>query len=91
MLLMKYGVQGDGHGHFDKLQFIFYDQHREVVPDYGFSRWINMEPKYGGRYTKENDSFAKQTIAHNTVVVDEKTQHNFSRREADDRWANATF
>ncbi len=91
MLLMKYGVQGDGHGHFDKLQFIFYDQHREVVPDYGFSRWINMEPKYGGRYTKENDSFAKQTIAHNTVVVDEKTQHNFSRSEADDRWAERHF
>ena len=68
---MKYGVHGQGHGHFDKLHFIFFDAGNEVVPDYGFSRWINIEPKYGGRYFPENDSYAKQTIAHNTVVVDE--------------------
>jgi len=74
MLLMKYGVHGQGHGHFDKLHFIFYDGGNEVVPDYGFSRWINIEPKDGGRYLPENDSYAKQTIAHNTVVVDETTQ-----------------
>jgi hypothetical protein len=74
MLLMKYGVHGQGHGHFDKLHFIFFDAGREVVPDYGFSRWINIEPKEGGRYLPENDSYAKQTIAHNTVVVDETTQ-----------------
>ena len=74
MLLMKYGVHGQGHGHFDKLHFIFYDGGNEVVPDYGFSRWINIEPKDGGRYLPENDSYAKQTIAHNTVVVDQTTQ-----------------
>ncbi|HOC24786.1 MAG TPA: alginate lyase family protein, partial [bacterium] len=56
MLLMKYGVHGEGHGHFDKLQFIFYDQGREVIPDYGFCRWINIEPKMGGRYLPENKS-----------------------------------
>jgi hypothetical protein len=44
MLLMKYGVHGQGHGHFDKLHFTFFDGGREVVPDYGFSRWINIEP-----------------------------------------------
>jgi hypothetical protein len=74
MLLMKYGVHGEGHGHFDQLHFIFYDSGREVVPDYGFSRWINIEPKFGGRYLPENDSYAMQTIAHNTVVVDETSQ-----------------
>ncbi|HEV8215297.1 MAG TPA: alginate lyase family protein, partial [Gemmatimonadaceae bacterium] len=74
MLLMKYGVHGQGHGHFDKLHFIFFDGGEEVIPDYGFARWINIEPKFGGRYLPENDSYAKQTIAHNTVVVDGATQ-----------------
>jgi hypothetical protein len=44
MLLMKYGVHGQGHGHFDKLHFSFFNGGNEVVPDYGFSRWINIEP-----------------------------------------------
>jgi hypothetical protein len=76
MLLMKYGVHGQGHGHFDKLHFVFFDGGNEVIPDYGFSRWINIEPKLGGRYLPENDSYAKQTIAHNTVVVDSASQSN---------------
>ena len=75
MLLMKYGVHGGGHGHFDKLHFVLFDGGREVIPDYGFSRWINIEPKSGGRYLPENDTYAMQTIAHNTVVVDETTQN----------------
>ncbi|MBN2281091.1 MAG: alginate lyase family protein [Candidatus Marinimicrobia bacterium] len=83
MLLMKYGVHGLGHGHFDKLHFIFYDQQKEVIPDYGFARWINIEPKFGGRYLPENKSYAMQTIAHNTVVVDEQCQNNFNRKAAD--------
>jgi hypothetical protein len=76
MLLMKYGVHGGGHGHFDLLHFVLFDDGREVIPDYGFSRWINIEPKEGGRYLPENDTYASQTIAHNTVVVDEKSQSN---------------
>jgi hypothetical protein len=83
MLVMKYGVHGSGHGHFDKLHFMLYDQGREVIPDYGFSRWVNIEPKYGGRYLPENDSYAMQTIAHNTVVVDETTQNGFVERDAE--------
>lgn len=75
MLLMKYGVHGGGHGHFDKLHFIFFDQDRQVVRDYGFGRWINVEPKFGGRYLPENNSYAMQTVAHNTVVVDGVTQN----------------
>lgn len=74
MLLMKYGVHGGGHGHFDLLHFVLFDDGHEVVPDYGFSRWINIEPKSGGRYLPENESYASQTIAHNTVVVDETSQ-----------------
>jgi len=83
VLVMKYGVHGLGHGHFDKLHFMLYDQEREVIPDYGYSRWINIEPKFGGRYLPENKSYAMQTIAHNTVVVDETTQLKFDRKRAD--------
>lgn len=83
VLLMKYGVHGEGHGHFDKLHFIFFDQGREVVPDYGFGRWINIEPKFGGRYLPEGRGYAMQTIAHNTVVVDETSQNRGERAEAD--------
>lgn len=83
MLLMKYGVHGEGHGHFDKLHFVFFDAGREVIPDYGFSRWINIEPKFGGRYLKENDSWAMQTVAHNTVVVDQRSQSGAKHTSAD--------
>jgi len=91
MLLMKYGVHGQGHGHFDKLHFTFFDGGREVVPDYGFSRWINIEPKFGGRYLPENDSYAMQTIAHNTVVVDQTTQAGGVERASEATWAERHF
>src|SRR5688572_29832926 len=91
MLLMKYGVHGEGHGHFDKLHFIFFDGGREVVPDYGFSRWINIEPKFGGRYLPENDSYAMQTIAHNTVVVDETSQNEGKESAAEKVWGERRF
>jgi oligo-alginate lyase len=74
-LLMKYGSQGMGHGHFDRLTFLYYDQGREIIQDYGAARWINIEPKFGGRYLPENKTWAKQTIAHNTVAVDELSHY----------------
>jgi len=91
MLLMKYGSHGLGHGHFDKLQILLFDQGQEVLPDYGFARFINTEPKFGGRYLPENDSYAKQTIAHNTVVVNQKSQNNGNRKKADASWAERHF
>jgi len=91
MLLMKYGVHGGGHGHFDQLHFILFDGGREVVPDYGFSRWINVEPKFGGRYLPENDTYAKQTIAHNTVVVDETSQSRAKQKMADSLSGRRSF
>ena len=78
MLLMKYGAQGGGHGHYDKLHFILFDHGNEVIPDYGYARWVNVEPKHGGRYLDENNTYAKHTIAHNTVVVDQKTQGGYT-------------
>ena len=91
MLLMKYGVQGGGHGHFDKLHFILYDQMKMVIPDYGFARWINIEPKFGGRYLPENSSYAKQTVAHNVVVVDMISQNRANRKEAEKFYARRHF
>jgi hypothetical protein len=52
---------------------MFYDQANAIIPDYGSSRWVNIEPKFGGRYLPENKSFALTSIAHNTLVVDEKS------------------
>ncbi len=68
-LVMKYSAQGMGHGHFDKLSFSLYDDKGEVVQDYGAARWVNVDQKGGGRYLKENKTFAKQSIAHNTAVL----------------------
>jgi len=70
-LVMKNTRQGMGHGHFDKLNWIFYDNGQRVVTDYGAARFLNVEAKQGGIYLPENNSWAKQTIAHNTLVVDE--------------------
>ncbi len=69
-LMMKYAKHGMGHGHFDRLGFLLYDGAEEVIQDYGSARWVNIEHKDGGGYLKENTSWAKQTIAHNTLVVD---------------------
>lgn len=73
-VVMKATSQGLGHGHFDKLGLLYYDNGDEVVADYGAARFLNVEPKNGGRYLPENTSWAKQSVAHNTLVVDE-TSH----------------
>ncbi len=70
-LVIKNTSQGMNHGHFDKLAWLFYDNGVEVINDYGAARYLNIEAKYGGHYLPENKTWAKQTIAHNTVVVDE--------------------
>ncbi|KJD31453.1 heparinase [Tamlana nanhaiensis] len=67
-LVFKYTAHGLSHGHFDKLSFALFDNGEEVVQDYGLARFVNIEQKGGGNYLKENTTFAKQTIAHNTVV-----------------------
>jgi hypothetical protein len=76
LLLMKYTAHGLSHGHYDKLAFLYYDQGTEIIQDYGAARFINVEPKYGGRYLPETKLFCMQSIAHNTVVVDEKSHFN---------------
>ena len=70
-VVAKNTSQGLGHGHFDKLGLLVYDQGYEILRDYGAARFLNIEAKYGGHYLPENDTYAKQTIAHNAIVVDE--------------------
>lgn len=74
-LVFKATAQGMGHGHFDKLSLSFYDNGKEILQDYGAARFLNIEPKNGGHYLPENDTWAKQTIAHNTLVVDEASHY----------------
>ena len=75
-LVQKATMQGMGHGHFDKLNWLFYDNGQRVVTDYGSARFLNVEAKRGGIYLAENRSWAKQTIAHNTLVVDGRSHFN---------------
>jgi hypothetical protein len=52
-----------------------YDQGLELLPDYGAARFLNIEQKMGGRYLPENKSYALQSIAHNTVTVDGRSNY----------------
>ncbi|MCQ9083661.1 heparinase II/III domain-containing protein [Vibrio harveyi] len=82
-LVMNYGQHGMGHGNFDTLGITFFNRGHEVLREYGFCRWVNVEPKFGGRYLDENKSYARQTIAHNAVTIDEQCQNGFDVDRAD--------
>ncbi|RIJ42506.1 alginate lyase family protein [Pontibacter oryzae] len=68
--VFKYSAHGLSHGHYDKLSILLYDKGQEVLQDYGAVRFVNVLEKNGGRYLAENKTWAHQTVAHNTVVVD---------------------
>lgn len=73
--VFKFASQGMGHGHFDRLSLLLYNDGEEILQDYGAARFLNVEAKQGGRYLPENKSFAKQSIAHNTLIVDETSHY----------------
>lgn len=73
--VVKYGTHGMGHGHFDQLGLLVYDQGEEILSDYGAARFLNIPQKEGGRYLTENKTWGQQTVAHNTLVVDGASQH----------------
>ena len=75
-LIYKYTSLGMAHGHFDKLNYSLFDEGSEIIQDYGAVRFINIEQKWGGRYLPESKALAHQTISHNTLVVDEKSNYN---------------
>lgn len=82
-VVMNYGQHGMDHGHFDTLGITLFNRGAEVLREYGFARWLNVEPKFGGRYLPENVSWARQTLAHNGVVVDRQCQNDGDRERAD--------
>ena len=82
--VFKYSAQGLSHGHYDKLSFSLYEKGDEVLQDYGLVRFVNVEQKGGGNYLRENATWAKQTIAHNTVTQDE-TSHFEGKYETGSR------
>ncbi len=63
-LALKYGPHGGGHGHPDKNSFILYARGDVVAPDVGTHAYGS--PLHLG--------WDKTTLAHNTLVVDEKSQ-----------------
>jgi oligo-alginate lyase len=82
-LVAKNSSQGMGHGHFDKLSWQLYDNGHEIVRDYGAARFLNIEAKQGGRYLPENETWAKQTVAHNTLVIDQRSHFGGDQAAAD--------
>ncbi|WP_299597251.1 alginate lyase family protein [uncultured Microbulbifer sp.] len=90
-LLFKPAAQGMGHGHYDKLTWQFYDRGEEIVSDYGAARFLNVEAKNGGRYLDENETWAKQTVAHNTLVVDETSHFDFNLKVANQNHPELLF
>ena len=82
-LIFKYTSHGLSHGHYDRLNYNFYDKGNEILRDYGAVRFIGVEQKYGGRYLPENKAYAAQTIAHNTIVVDEKSHYDGKESDAE--------
>ncbi len=86
VLGFKATAQGMGHGHFDRLGIIYYDNGNEVLTDYGSARFVNVDAKYHGHYTPENKTYAKQTVAHNALVVDVRSQFGGSVKKADPVW-----
>ena len=63
-LATKYGPHGGMHGHFDKNGFILYARGQVIAPDAGTHAYGS--PVHPG--------WDKTTLAHNTLVVDEKSQ-----------------
>ena len=74
-LLMTYGRYGSGHGHPDKLHISLYSHGKIIAPDPGKLGYSNPE----------HLTWANQTIAHNTVTVDEVSQ--YPQGTSDSIWA----
>lgn len=90
-LIYKYTSHGLSHGHFDKLNINLFDKGNEILADYGSVRFIGVEQKYGGRYLPENTSYASQTIAHNTIVVDETSNFNGDEKLGEENHSDKLF
>ena len=79
----KYASHGLSHGHYDQLGIFLYDKGNGILQDYGSVRFIGIEQKYGGRYLPENETYAAQTIAHNTIATDENSHFYGKSKDAE--------
>ncbi len=71
-VLMSYGKYGTGHDHPDKLHISVYGAGKIIAPDAGSLGYGNSE----------HLTWANQTIAHNTVTVDEVAQYPQGTRDS---------
>ncbi|WP_159799643.1 alginate lyase family protein [Flavobacterium sp. MK4S-17] len=90
-LVYKFASQGMGHGHFDRLGILLYNNDKEILQDYGAARFLNVESKSGGRYLDENHSYAQQSVAHNTVVVDETSHYGAEWKKGEEHSPQLIF
>ncbi|MEI6265585.1 MAG: alginate lyase family protein [Sphingobacteriia bacterium] len=90
-MIFKYSSHGMSHGHFDKLNINVYDNGNEILQDYGAARFIGIEQKWGGRYLPESKSYAQQTIAHNTITVDETSHYDGKEAVSELNWPVKLF
>ena len=90
-LVAKDTSQGFNHGHFDKLSIMLFDSGNEILADYGAARFLNVATKNGGHYLRENDTWAKQSIAHNTLVLNESSQFAGDWQEAQKHWPEILY
>lgn len=63
-VFLDYGLHGEGHGHPDKLNITLYAMGRE---------WL-LDPGRIGYSHAEYKTWCRQTVAHNTVVLDGQSQ-----------------
>jgi hypothetical protein len=63
-LIMKYGPHGGGHGHYDKLNFVSFFN----------GATIGIDPGTQSYAAPTHNTWDQQTVAHNTVIVDQVTQ-----------------
>ncbi|MCM8816277.1 MAG: heparinase II/III family protein [Candidatus Omnitrophica bacterium] len=63
-VMLDYGPHGDSHGHPDKLNIVVFANGKEFLLDPG--RISYSVPEY--------NTWCRTTVAHNTVVIDEKNQ-----------------
>jgi len=63
---MYYGLRG-GHGHKDRLNIEIFAHNRRMTPDLGYPDFMNA-------YVPGIYSWSKNTISHNTLAIDRKTQ-----------------
>ena len=64
MAILDFGQHGGSHGHPDKMNLLLFAQGREIFPDIGRLSYSCAEYK----------TWAKQTVAHNTVVIGRRSQ-----------------